>query len=67
MFCVTFPTLAFSYLFIIYLLLVCVYYDPPVINILMLYLPIHTMLVLKLVVGLGKGLLHFMYTVCLQG
>ena len=51
---------------IFYVLLVCVYYDPAII-IFMFYLPIHTMLVVKFVVGLGKRVLHFMYTVCLQG
>ena len=30
------------------------YYDPPVIIIFMFYLPIHAMLVVKFVVGLGK-------------
>ena len=52
---------------IFYEILVCVYYDPPAIIIFMFYLPIHTMLVVKFVVGLGKTVLHFMYTVCLQG
>ena len=50
-----------------YVLLVCVYYDPPAIIIFMFYLPIHTLLVVKFVVALGKRVLHFMYTVCLQG
>ena len=48
-------------------LLVCVYYDPSAIITYMFYLPIHTMLVVKFIVGLGKRVLHFLYTVCLQG
>ena len=46
------------------------FYDPPAIIIFMFYLPIHTMLVVKFVMGLavwGKGFFHFMYTVCFQG
>ena len=48
-------------------LLVCVYYDPPAIIICIFYLPIHTILVAKFVVGLGKRVLHVMYTVCFKG
>ena len=40
---------------IFYVLLVCVYNSPPAINIFMFCLPIHTMLVVKSVVGLVKG------------
>ena len=52
-----------------YVLLVCIYNNPPAIYISMFYLPIHvhTMLVVNFVVGFGKRVLHFMYTFCLQG
>ena len=43
----------------------CLYCGPPAIFIFMFYLPIHTMLVVKFVVGLGKRVLHF-YVHCLS-